>query len=55
MGKFANILGYHAKYFIALAYWQIAQHKYNQAVKAAKGMGHAVAYLNQAVAQFNAC
>ena len=49
MGKFANILGYHAKYFNALAYWQIAQHKYALAIKQAKGMGLAVAYLNMAV------
>lgn len=33
MGKFANILGYHSKYFTALAYWQIAQHKYALAQK----------------------
>jgi len=55
MGKFANILGYHAKYFSALAYWQLAQHKYTTATKAAKGMGQAVGYLNRAVAEFNAC
>jgi len=30
-GKFANILGYHARYFMALAYWQLAQGKYNAA------------------------
>lgn len=27
-GKFANILGYHARYFNALAYWQLASGKY---------------------------
>lgn len=55
MGKFANILGYHSKYFSALAHWQLAQHKYALATKQAKGMGHAVGYLNIAVSQFQAC
>lgn len=48
-GKFANILGYHAKYFNALGYWELAKAKHEQAKKAAKGMGVAVAYCQMAV------
>lgn len=53
-GKFANILGYHAKYFHALAYWQLAQAKYAEAKTKAKGMGIAVAYCQAAVQHFQA-
>jgi hypothetical protein len=54
-GKFANILGYHAKYFNALAYMQLAQFKYASAVKSAKGMGVAQTYWEVTVKQFREC
>jgi hypothetical protein len=38
-------LGYHAKYFTAIAYWELAQVKFNSAGDNGKGMGEAVAYL----------
>jgi len=51
-GRFANVLGYHASYFRAQSYWQLAQSKYTTADAKAKGMGEAVTYLRVAVAKF---
>ena len=50
-GKFCNIMGYHAGYFDAMAWWQLASADYAAADKAAKGMGRAVTYLKIAAAK----
>lgn len=52
-GKFANVLGYHAKYFFAMAYFQLAEAEYKAAEKAAKGIGRAATYLKITVAKFD--
>ena len=43
-GNFANVLGYHSKYFMAQAYWNLAKAAYEAADKAGKGMNQAAAY-----------
>jgi hypothetical protein len=52
-GKFANVLGYHAKYFFAMAYFQLAEAEYKEADKKAKGIGRAATYLKITVAKFD--
>jgi len=52
-GKFANILGYHARYFSALAFWQLAEAEYKLSDKNAKGIGRAVTYLKITVGKFD--
>ena len=51
-GKFANVLGYHSRYFLAQAYWVLGQQAFTQAGDAGKGMNMAVAYLTVAVEKF---
>lgn len=52
-GTFANVLGYHARYFKAQAYWHLGNAKYSEAEKAGRGMNQAVAYLTECVNKFN--
>jgi hypothetical protein len=52
-GKFANILGYHAKYFQAQAYEKLAEGEYKLADEKAKGMGRAVTLLKMTTAQYD--
>ena len=51
-GKFANVLGYHAKYFSAQAFFQLAEAEYKTADTKAKGMGRAVTMLKITSARF---
>jgi hypothetical protein len=48
-GKFANVLGYHARYFRAQSYWHLGMFNYTEAGKKGKGMGDAASYLLQCV------
>ena len=50
--KFANVMGYHAKYFMAQAYWHLGSTQYKAAEDAGKGMNKAVAYLTVCVQRF---
>lgn len=43
--KFANVLGYHSKYFGAMSYWQLGSTQFAKAGDEGKGMNLAVAYL----------
>lgn len=47
--KFANVMGYHAKYFMAQAYWHLGSTQYKAAEDEGKGMNKAVAYLTVCV------
>lgn len=51
-GAFSAKLGYHAKYFEGIAYYEMGGGKYKQAGDEGKGMGEAAAYLRKAVATF---
>ena len=42
--KIANVLGYYSKYFMAQAYWWLADSKYKEATDKGAGMNFAVAY-----------
>jgi hypothetical protein len=48
-GKFANVLGYHARYFKAQAYWHLGNGKFKEADSKGKGMAAAFSYLAEAV------
>lgn len=48
-GRFANVMGYHARYFAAMSYWNIAEAEFKTADAKAKGMGKAAAMLRVAV------
>jgi len=48
-GQFANVLGYHARYFKAQAFWHLGSAKYADADKNGKAMNVAVAYLKESV------
>ena len=50
--KIANVLGYHSKYFKAMAYWNLGQFQYKEASDKGKGMNLAVAYLTISVETF---
>jgi len=47
--KFANVLGYHSKYFMAQSYWQLGSTQFSEASTKGKGMNKAVAYLTLCV------
>lgn len=51
--RFANVLGYHSRYFAAMAYWQLGSTQFNDAGAKGKGMNLAVAYLTVCVEKFN--
>ena len=50
--KFANVLGYHSKYFLAQSYWHLGSAQYKSAEDAGRGMNKAVAYLTVCVQKF---
>lgn len=50
--RFANVLGYHAHYFKALAYWHLGSSQYQKADDEGKGMNKAVTYLQVCTALF---
>ena len=50
--KFANVLGYHARYFAAMSYWQLGSSFFKQAGDQGKGMNKAVAYLTVCVEKY---
>lgn len=52
-GKFGAVLGYHAKYFMALAYNVQAEAEYKVADEKAKGIGRAITVLKITVAKYN--
>ena len=51
-GTFANVLGYHSKYFMAQAYLNLTRATFDAADKAGKGMGLAAAYGKITLAEF---
>jgi len=50
--KFANVLGYHSKYFLAQSYWHLGSAQYKTAEDEGRGMNKAVAYLTVCVQKF---
>ena len=46
-------MGYHSKYFLAQAYWNMCQSAFDAASKAGKGMNIAAAYGKICVEKFN--
>jgi hypothetical protein len=44
-------LGYHGKYFEAIAFWELGNTQFSSANENGKGMGMCVAYLNIAIAK----
>ena len=54
-GAFANVLGYHAKYYMAMAYLQLADGQVAFVNEKSKECGKAVAMLKVTVAKFDEC
>ena len=50
--RFANVLGYHSKYFSAMAYWSLGKKQFEDAGSQGRGMNLAVAYLTVCVEKF---
>jgi len=50
--KMANVLGYHSRYFGAMAYWQLGSTQFEKAGTEGRGMNLAVAYLTLCVEKF---
>ena len=51
--KFANVMGYHAKYFQAQSYWQLGSSLFKKANDEGRGMALAIANLTVCVEKFN--
>lgn len=52
-GHFANILGYHSKYYMAMAYLQLAEGQVAIVDAKSKGCGQCVTMLKQTVIKFD--
>lgn len=52
-GGFANVLGYHAKYYLAMAYFQLADGQIKLVEEKAKGMGKALTLCKITIARFD--
>lgn len=52
-GTFSAKLGYHAKYFEAISYWELGAGKFKDAGDVGKGMGEATAYIRMATAKLD--
>jgi len=50
--RFSNVLGYHARYFSATAYWQLGSTQFREAGTQGKGMNKAVALLTLCVEKY---
>jgi hypothetical protein len=46
-----NKLGYHGKYFEAIAFWELGNAQFKNATDVGKGMGQCVAYLKIAISK----
>lgn len=51
--KFANVMGYHSKYFQAQSYWQLGSSLFKKANDEGRGMALAIANLTVCVERFN--
>ena len=51
--KFANVMGYHAKYFQAQSYWQLGSSLFKKANDEGRGMALSIANLTVCVEKFN--